>query len=127
MSLSHGTGAPAISTPLTLRPPPDNTKAILTIAIGIAASLVFFMLTRNNLPHVGDNIHSLPHGGSYIDGTKSINYRPPASRYPSSNLLAFAPPILAAVLFFLTQPYLATRRSRCVRCFVVHGACTNHT
>ncbi|QOL02532.1 TGB2 [Rose virus B] len=66
--------------------PPDNTKVFLSAAIGLCCCLSIFLLTRSTLPHVGDNIHSLVHGGEYKDGTKKISYFRPQETVPSSNL-----------------------------------------
>jgi len=84
---------------MPLSPPPDHTKAVLAIAIGVACALSLFTLTRSNLPHVGDNIHHLPHGGLYRDGTKCITYGAPARKWPASNLFNSGNfPALAVVL-----------------------------
>lgn len=123
MSLSHVTGSSATSAPLQLQRPPDNTRSYLVLAIGVATAVVIYMLTRSTLPHVGDNIHSLPHGGNYCDGTKSIAYNKPARNFPSSNLLGLAPVFLALALFAVTCPFVTqgpvnyTRRiSICHQC-----------
>jgi ABC-type sugar transport system permease subunit len=79
--------------------PPDYTKHLFPIAVGFGVALVVFSLTRNNLPHVGDNIHALPHGGRYRDGTKAIIYNSPQQKFPSSNL--FGPGSNLATLFFV--------------------------
>lgn len=62
---------------MSFQPPPDHTKAVLAIAIGAAAALFAFALTADRSPHVGDNIHHLPHGGFYQDGNKKIAYGGP--------------------------------------------------
>nr|QJX15396.1 triple gene block protein 2 [Carnation latent virus] len=59
---------------MPLLPPPDHTKAVLAISIGVVVAVVIFALRSNNLPAVGDNVHSLPHGGFYKDGTKTVFY-----------------------------------------------------
>nr|CAC84179.1 TGB2 protein [Garlic latent virus] len=80
---------------MPLRPPPDHSKTYFACAIGVGIALCLYTLTRSTLPHVGDNIHSLPHGGCYQDGTKRIVYNSPARNFPSSNLpLNFASPVL---------------------------------
>nr|UEE94774.1 hypothetical protein [Pea streak virus] len=58
--------------------PPDNSRSFLALAIGAGIAIVIFTLRSSQLPHVGDNIHSLPHGGFYKDGTKTIQYHSPA-------------------------------------------------
>nr|QCY49521.1 triple gene block 2 protein [Shallot latent virus] len=72
---------------MPLSPPPDHTKTYFACAVGVCIALCLYALTRSTLPHVGDNIHSLPHGGCYQDGTKRIVYNSPARNFPSSNLL----------------------------------------
>nr|AKN20445.1 triple gene block protein 2 [Cherry rusty mottle associated virus] len=59
---------------MSLKPPIDYSKPLLCAAIGVTVALVGAVLRADNLPRVGDNIHSLPHGGLYRDGTKSVNY-----------------------------------------------------
>nr|AFV36798.1 TGB2 protein [Garlic latent virus] len=73
---------------MPLSPPPDHTKTFFASAIGICIALGLYTLTRSTLPHVGDSIHSLPHGGCYQDGTKRIVYNSPARNFPSSNLFS---------------------------------------
>ncbi|ACO38637.1 TGB2 [Robigovirus elaeis] len=59
---------------MSLRPPTNYTNAILAASIGVAVGLLIHFVRRNELPHSGDNIHHLPYGGQYMDGTKCINY-----------------------------------------------------
>nr|ADE10204.1 triple gene block protein [Hydrangea ringspot virus] len=66
-----------MSSPLRLTPPPDPTKALIPAVVGFSVAAAIFLLTRSTLPHTGDNIHSLPHGGRYRDGTKSVDYCSP--------------------------------------------------
>nr|AFV36802.1 TGB2 protein [Garlic latent virus] len=73
---------------MPLSPPPDHTKTFFASVVGICIALCLYTLTRSTLPHVGDNLHSLPHGGCYQDGTKRIFYNSPARKFPSSNLLS---------------------------------------
>nr|QED43568.1 TGB2 [Garlic latent virus] len=84
---------------MPLSPPPDHTKTYFAGVIGVCIALSLYTLTRSNLPHVGDNIHSLPHGGCYQDGTKRIIYNSPAKNFPSSNLpLGFTSPLCLLAL-----------------------------
>nr|QED43235.1 TGB2 [Garlic common latent virus] len=108
---------------MPLLPPPDNTKAVLAVAIGCSIGLALFVLTRSTLPHVGDNLHSLPHGGSYRDGTKSINYCGPKKTYPSSNLFANSTSLVPIVVLALTGVIILLSRhnSRCVACGRTHA------
>nr|UCJ00424.1 triple gene block 2 [Cherry necrotic rusty mottle virus] len=59
---------------MSLRPPTDYSKPLLCAAVGLTLAFICATLKASYLPAVGDNIHSLPHGGSYRDGTKAINY-----------------------------------------------------
>nr|CEN56832.1 triple gene block protein2 [Plantago asiatica mosaic virus] len=60
-----------------LTPPTDYGKPVLAVSIGISLALLVYAATRSTLPHVGGNLHALPHGGRYVDGTKSISYFSP--------------------------------------------------
>nr|QYF50182.1 MAG: triple gene block protein 2 [Guangdong betaflexivirus] len=62
---------------MALTPPPDYSRAVLCCAIGLSLVLLVLVYSRSTLPGVGDNLHSLPHGGYYKDGTKTIHYNPP--------------------------------------------------
>nr|ABI95137.1 TGB2 protein [Coleus vein necrosis virus] len=103
--------------------PPDNTKSILAIATGAGLALVLYTLTRSTLPQVGDNIHSLPHGGFYKDGTKTISYCSPSKTFPGSILAVPGSlwPFVAVVV--LTCLILLTNRKemRCPRCLQTHS------
>nr|UCJ00459.1 triple gene block 2 [Cherry necrotic rusty mottle virus] len=59
---------------MSLKPPADYSKPILFAVVGISSAIFCATFKANYLPSVGDNIHSLPHGGSYRDGTKAVNY-----------------------------------------------------
>ncbi|CAC83716.1 TGB2 protein [Garlic latent virus] len=102
---------------MPLSPPPDHTRTYFAGAIGVCVALCLYTLTRSTLPHVGDNIHSLPHGGCYQDGTKRIFYNRPAKNFPSSNLpLSFTSPVLLLGiligLIFLSEKIRSSSRTR---------------
>lgn len=59
---------------MALTRPPDYTKVLLVGFLAVGTAIVIHSLRRSELPHVGDNLHHLPYGGSYCDGTKRINY-----------------------------------------------------
>ncbi|ACM45999.1 triple gene block protein 2 [Helleborus mosaic virus] len=110
---------------MPLSPPADRTGVYLAGVVGVGVALALFVLTRSSLPHVGDNIHHLPHGGRYRDGTKSVDYCGPATRYPSSNLLSnrggFG--LLLFVVFLIFLIWLSDNfgnRNRCARCNTIH-------
>nr|QYF50192.1 MAG: TGB2 protein [Henan betaflexivirus 10] len=94
---------------MPLSPPPDHTKTYFAGAIGICVALCLYTLTRSTLPHVGDNIHNLPHGGCYQDGTKRIVYNSPARSFPSSNLLPGLTSPLCIVVLIVGLIYLSER------------------
>lgn len=110
---------------MPLSPPPNYTSSVLAGVIGISIALVFFTLTRSTLPHAGDNLHSLPHGGCYQDGTKRIIYNGPRRSFPSSNLFgSFTSPfcaVLALTALILLCEKLGVGSRRSVAC------CHNHS
>nr|QNT38356.1 TGB2 [Cherry virus Turkey] len=59
---------------MSLTPPPNYTSAVLCGCAGVCAALIVVSLKSDYSAPVGDNIHRLPHGGSYKDGTKSVVY-----------------------------------------------------
>ncbi|QED42794.1 TGB2 [Allium carlavirus A] len=97
---------------MPLSPPPDNTKTLLACAVGATFALCLYTLTRSTLPHVGDNIHHLPHGGCYQDGTKKIYYNKPHQGYPSSNLFSGTGSVFMVVCFLILAIYFSERYSR---------------
>ncbi|ABP37858.1 triple gene block 2 protein [Phlox virus S] len=62
---------------MPLTAPPDHTKTAVVAAAGLTLVLFTLVYSRSTLPQVGDNIHSLPHGGYYKDGTKQVIYGSP--------------------------------------------------
>lgn len=88
-----------------LTPPPDHSKAILAVAIGVGLALVIHFSLSYKLPSPGDNIHHLPFGGSYRDGTKSISYNSP-SRAPRNS--EFLP--IALVFFIIGALHVLRKR-----------------
>lgn len=67
--------------------PTNWAAALKPIFIGVAVACVIHFTQRSNLPHVGDQGHSLPHGGIYRDGTKAVNYYSPNHSFPRPGLL----------------------------------------
>lgn len=98
--------------PLRLTPPPDPTKAILPLTLGLGLALVVFTLTRSTLPNVGDTAHSLPHGGWYKDGTKTVFYAGP--RKPFTNWSPFL--LVLGLTLAVYVSYLFESRSRVGPC-----------
>nr|AKK31153.1 triple gene block protein 2 [Cactus virus X] len=105
--------------PLRLTPPPDPAKVVLPLTIGLGLALIVFTLTRSTLPSVGDSSHSLPHGGWYKDGTKTVFYSGP--RRISTN---WSPVFLVfSLTLAIYVSYLLESRSRsrpCNHCGLKH-------
>nr|WLW42347.1 triple gene block protein 2 [Lily virus X] len=103
---------------MPLIPPPDYSKPILAAVIGGALAFFVLLVTRNTLPHTGDNLHSLPHGGSYCDGTKRIHYRGPhRSGVPELPGKTWAFLLVCCILLYLHLSCLRPRRFHsCVLC-----------
>nr|UTM72625.1 triple gene block protein 3 [Banmivirus BanMMV] len=80
---------------MALSRPPDYTKVLLVSSLAIGTAVVIHFLRRNELPHVGDNLHHLPYGGSYCDGTKSISY---GGSHNSKRTIVFNPLLLIFAL-----------------------------
>nr|BAU68243.1 12 kDa protein [Cactus virus X] len=98
--------------PLRLTPPPDHTRTLLPLTLGLGLSLVVFALTRSTLPSVGDSSHSLPHGGWYRDGTKTVFYSG-----PKKTAINWSPSILVLFLTLaIYVSYLFESRSRAGPC-----------
>nr|BBJ35811.1 triple gene block 1 protein 2 [Apple stem pitting virus] len=110
--------------------PPDYSKSVFPIAVGVAIAVVLFTLTRSTLPQVGDNIHNLPHGGNYLDGTKRISYCGPKDSFPSSSLVSSGTPIIIGVITFLifaiyvSEKWFRSSSRRCACCIPDAPACT---
>ncbi|AAX19933.1 triple gene block protein 2 [Nandina mosaic virus] len=98
-----------------LTPPTDYGKPVLAASIGISLALLVYTATRSTLPHVGDNLHALPHGGRYVDGTKSISYFSPNSStrrdpFPYAFLLVFT---LSGLILLLSRCRRPTANCPC--------------
>nr|QQG34567.1 TGB2 [Dioscorea potexvirus 1] len=109
---------------MPLYQPPDYSKVVLVFACTLGVTLTILVATRNTLPHVGDHSHSLPHGGCYKDGTKSIFYNSP-NQHTHGNTnkqIGFIIPLaIAIILLVLTVTYKPRTRS-CV-CYI----CRTHS
>nr|AIW58879.1 triple gene block protein 2 [Apple stem pitting virus] len=110
--------------------PPDYSKSVYPIAVGVAIAVVLFTLTRSTLPQVGDNIHNLPHGGNYQDGTKRISYCGPKDSFPSSSLISSGTPMIAGIIILLifaiyvSEKWGRSGSRRCMCCVPGAPACT---
>ena len=91
--------------PQTLTPPADHSKAVLAISVGVGLAIFIFPLLSYKLPVPGDNIHSLPFGGHYRDGTKVISYNSPRAQEAGTK---WAP--LLAILLLTLAIYVASKR-----------------
>lgn len=90
---------------MALSRPPDYSKTLLVGSLAIGVATIIHFLRKNELPHVGDNLHYLPYGGSYCDGTKSINYQGSNDR---KQVIPFNPLLLIFILSALI--YVSSRR-----------------
>lgn len=110
--------------------PPDYSKSVYPIAVGVAVAVVLFTLTRSTLPQVGDNIHNLPHGGNYQDGTKRISYCGPKDSFPSSSIISSGTPMIIGIIIFLifaiyvSEKWAGSGSRRCACCIPGAPACT---
>lgn len=59
---------------MALSRPPDYTRVLLVGVLAVGTAFIIHSIRKSELPHVGDNLHHLPYGGSYCDGTKKIHY-----------------------------------------------------
>lgn len=102
---------------MSFKPPTDFTKPLLALVIGTTVGLTAFALTGHRLPHVGDNIHSLPHGGQYRDGNKHIFYGAP-SRKPdhchNDKFWAISAVAILLVLILISERFGRRRGVPCV-------------
>nr|WAB21379.1 triple gene block protein 3 [Banmivirus BanMMV] len=107
---------------MALARPPDYTKVFLVGVLAVGTAVVIHFLRRSELPHVGDNLHSLPYGGSYCDGTKRINYR---GVYEKKQSYTFSPLLLIFTLSFLIYA-LSKRNSLSVGVHSCGSGCNVH-
>lgn len=106
--------------PLRLTPPPDLTKPIIPLTVGIGISLVIYALTRSTLPSVGDNFHSLPHGGWYKDGTKTVYYQKPGGSTTSWTPILLV--VALSVAIYVSHLFSSRTTSRsCPHCGAKHS------
>nr|AVD50424.1 TGB protein 2 [Cherry green ring mottle virus] len=97
---------------MSLRPPTDYSKPILCAAVGVSLALLCAALKSHYLPSVGDNLHSLPHGGYYTDGTKSISYNGLNCKEPSQVRTSLKSEKLIALLLVIVVSFLIYVSSR---------------
>lgn len=103
---------------MSFTPPTDNSKVILAGIAGVSLAVITFLATADRTPHVGDNIHHLPHGGTYQDGNKQILFlgpRPAGTESISHKLWAAAGILLLSVAVLLSELCGRRRRPTC-RC-----------
>ncbi|AXN92354.1 triple gene block protein 2 [Panax ginseng flexivirus 1] len=114
---------------MSFQQPADWSKNLRPLLIGGGVALILFFFRQNNLPHTGDNIHSLPHGGQYQDGTKRINYCGPKKNFPGPGILSIGSSSTAfVILIVLVALIYASERftARIVRrCPCVPGTCAS--
>nr|AIL23157.1 TGB2 [Asparagus virus 3] len=92
---------------------PTNYESVFKIlAIGALSCLTIYSLRSSQLPHTGDNIHHLPHGGNYADGTKRIQYFQPGGNTPDYAKFRAGCVVLFLTALILIQSKWATRHLR---------------
>lgn len=64
-----------------LTPRADLTDTYKIIAIALLLSACIYFQNSHYQPVAGDNLHRLPFGGQYQDGTKKISYFPQQQSY----------------------------------------------
>ncbi|AHB87035.1 putative triple gene block protein 2 [Potexvirus nesignambrosiae] len=99
---------------MPLQPPPNYIPVLVPIAVGIGLALLVVTFRSNQLPNQGDNIHSLPHGGRYRDGTKQVFYNAPQQFQHTHATPAWA--LLATVSLALIITCLSRCRHNPVCC-----------
>ncbi|ALQ43528.1 triple gene block protein 2 [Plantain virus X] len=84
--------------------PPTNFEQVWKIAaIGLLTCGSIYALRANHQPHVGDNLHALPHGGLYRDGTKQITYCSPQKTHAYNHKWTAAAAIAILSLLIYAQ------------------------
>nr|WCC59455.1 triple block protein 2 [Narcissus mosaic virus] len=95
-----------------LTPPVNYEQVYKVLAIGFLLCASIYCLRSNHLPHVGDNIHSLPHGGNYADGTKRVQYFRPHSSTSTNHKYTALCAVLTLSLLIFAQTRLAAGNRR---------------
>nr|QWM97297.1 hypothetical protein [Cymbidium mosaic virus] len=107
-----------------LVPPPDHSKSLFVLAIGITVVSALFVLKSHTFPIAGDNIHRFPSGGQYKDGTKQINYCPPTHarypKYPDHKWLAATAAIVIPLCLYISYHPGNNIRRICPCCNTYH-------
>nr|WAB21369.1 triple gene block protein 3 [Banmivirus BanMMV] len=89
---------------MALSRPPDYTRVLLVGVFAIGTAFIIHSIRKSELPHVGDNLHYLPYGGSYCDGTKKISY---SGGRNSKSVTTFNPLLLiftlSAIIYVLSK------------------------
>nr|AAX86013.1 triple gene block 2 protein [Alternanthera mosaic virus]AAX86022.1 triple gene block 2 protein [Alternanthera mosaic virus]ACS28230.1 TGB2 [Alternanthera mosaic virus]ACS28235.1 TGB2 [Alternanthera mosaic virus] len=102
--------------PHSLTPPADYSKPVLAAAVGVSLALVINSFLVYRLPSPGDNIHQLPFGGSYRDGTKSIHYNSPRAQSQISGASPFLIILILSALIYALSCRGGHHRARLHRC-----------
>nr|AXB54207.1 TGBp2 [Pepino mosaic virus] len=89
-----------------LTPRADLTDTYKIIAIAFLLSACIYFQNSHYQPVAGDNLHRLPFGGQYQDGTKKISYFPQQQSYfHSGNKLN-----VIILIFILTLGIILTNK-----------------
>nr|QYF50144.1 MAG: putative triple gene block protein 2 [Sichuan alphaflexivirus 1] len=104
--------------PLTEQKTHHESVKLVALAAGVIG--IVWAITRSTLPQVGDNVHKLPHGGQYQDGTKVIRYNSPGcSSHSAKSSSGFAFLVVVIIGLYLAADAWfrsSSSRSVCVVC-----------
>lgn len=107
---------------MPLSPPPNYTNVLACFCVGLSLALIVHLTTRSTIPQVGDNVHSLPHGGLYRDGTKQIAYCSPGKLNSIEGRGVGVPNawlvVIGLIAAILGVSWLESKR--CDRCSSIH-------
>ncbi|AXG65488.1 ORF3 [Potexvirus sp.] len=99
-----------------LTPPKDYTNSALALALGIGTALVIHFTRRSSLPFAGDLTHSLPHGGCYRDGTKSVTYNRPSTDHQPTFIISTLAILLPALIYLSSRFSSMFNSPKCAHC-----------
>ncbi|BAE44213.1 triple gene block protein 2 [Potexvirus ecsalstroemeriae] len=89
-----------------LTPPPNYENVYKLVALGFICVGIILATKSNHNHHTGDQQHSLPFGGIYRDGTKTVSYFRPSDPITHSNKwLAFSSVITISLIIWLCSKF----------------------
>nr|AXB54699.1 TGBp2 [Pepino mosaic virus]AXB54703.1 TGBp2 [Pepino mosaic virus]AXB54707.1 TGBp2 [Pepino mosaic virus]AXB54711.1 TGBp2 [Pepino mosaic virus] len=113
-----------------LTPRADLTDTYKIIAIAFLLSACIYFQNSHYQPVAGDNLHRLPFGGQYQDGTKKISYFSQQQSYFHSgnklNVLILILILTLGIVFTNKFSFSFSRTTHQHSCYNTHSA-TNNT